>query len=176
MKLMNIRSIDPDRPESAGLSAGGRLERELWEEFSSDLRALRRAAMAIRSGIVAIQASHNVLSYDEPETAEAAEGKLLTRIHRSRERNRKLVADKKNSVLRSNGALACQVCGFDFRKVYGERGEGFIECHYTKPLADMKPGEKTRLSDLALVCANCHRMIHAKRPWLTMQELIELMV
>jgi 5-methylcytosine-specific restriction protein A len=32
-------------------------------------------------------------------------------------------------------------------------------------------GMATKLSDLALLCANCHRMIHARRPWLSMDEL-----
>lgn len=176
MKIMNIRSIDPGQPENAGLSAGGKLEEEIWKEFSDDIQALRSAAAAIRSGIVAIHANESVPNYDEPETAETAEGKLLTRLHRFRERNPKLVSDKKKSVLRSNRALACEACGFDFGKIYGERGEGFIECHHTKPLSTMKPGEKTKLSDLRLLCANCHRMIHAKRPWLTMEELKALLV
>jgi 5-methylcytosine-specific restriction protein A len=35
----------------------------------------------------------------------------------------------------------------------------------------LRPGAKTRLSDLHLLCANCHRMVHAKRPWLTLDEL-----
>lgn len=175
MKIMNIRSIDPSYPEGGGLSAGGRLEKQIWEQFSGDLPALRRAATAIRSGIVAMQASESLPHYDEPEIAEAAEGRLLTRLHRYRERNRKLVSDKKKSVLRSYRTLECEACGFDFKKVYGERGEGFIECHHTKPLASMEPGEKTKLADLALVCANCHRMIHAKQPWLTIEELRKLL-
>ncbi|HBN30592.1 MAG TPA: hypothetical protein DD416_05065 [Rhodobacteraceae bacterium] len=67
-----------------------------------------------------------------------------------------------------------EVCGFNFEDVYGERGNGFIECHHTKPVHEMQPHEKTKLSDLALVCPNCHRMIHAKRPWLTIDELRSL--
>jgi 5-methylcytosine-specific restriction protein A len=54
---------------------------------------------------------------------------------------------------------------------YGVRGRGFIEVHHLRPLHTLKPGTKTKLQDLALVCANCHRMIHARRPWLTLNEL-----
>lgn len=176
MKIMNIRSIDPDFPESAGLSSGGHLEKELWEEFAADLPALMIAAAAIRTGIVAHQANGRDHTYDEPEIDDAAEGKLLTRLHRSRERNQKLVNNKKKSVLRAEGALACEACRFDFGKVYGARGKGFIECHHTKPLADMKPGDRTKLSELALICANCHRMIHSRKPWLTMEEVKKLLV
>lgn len=30
---------------------------------------------------------------------------------------------------------------------------------------------QTKLSDLALICANCHRMIHRRAPWPTPKEL-----
>ncbi len=48
---------------------------------------------------------------------------------------------------------------------------GFIECHHTKPVATLVEGEKTHLDDLVLVCANCHRMVHRGKPWLSIGEL-----
>ncbi len=58
----------------------------------------------------------------------------------------------------------------DFGERYGQRGEGFIECHHTKPLAS--PGQTvTRLDDLALLCSNCHRMVHLRRPMLSVEDL-----
>ncbi len=59
---------------------------------------------------------------------EAPEARLLTRIHLRREPNTKLVQSKKRQVLKQGGALLCEVCGFDFKAEYGERGNGFIEC------------------------------------------------
>ncbi len=50
-----------------------------------------------------------------------------------------------------------------------------MEAHHTRPVHEINPGQVTRLADLALVCANCHRMIHARRPWLTMPELRALL-
>ena len=36
----------------------------------------------------------------------------------------------------------------------------------------MKDGDETKLSDLSLICSNCHRMIHRdKDHWLTLYEL-----
>jgi 5-methylcytosine-specific restriction protein A len=58
----------------------------------------------------------------------------------------------------------CQVCGFDFERFYGERGAGFIEVHHLKPVSTLK--KKTSVDpkvDMAVICANCHRMIHRKR-------------
>jgi 5-methylcytosine-specific restriction protein A len=99
------------------------------------------------------------------------EGQLLTFQHQRRERSRKIVTAKKAAVLKTLGKLICEVCHFDFAKQYGKRGQGFIECHHIKPVADLGDGTPTRLADLALVCANCHRMVHARRPWLTIEEL-----
>lgn len=91
---------------------------------------------------------------------EALEGKEFLAQHLRRERSPKLVEAKKRGVLRTSGQLACEVCEFDFQRAYGSHGAGYIECHHTNPLA-LRDGESpTRLEDLALVCANCHRMLH----------------
>ena len=108
---------------------------------------------------------------EESDEEEGEEGQILTRTHRYRERNTKLVARKKQHVLQEKGTLSCEVCGFDFSAAYGGRGDGFIECHHTKPVSEMKAGERTSTKDLSLVCANCHRMIHYKRPWFSIEEL-----
>jgi 5-methylcytosine-specific restriction protein A len=60
-----------------------------------------------------------------------------------------------------------EACGFDFEETDGERGKGFIECHHVKPLHTLKPGEKTSVDDLMLLCSNCRRMVHTKSSWLT---------
>ncbi len=35
-------------------------------------------------------------------------------------------------------SLECEVCGFNFEEVYGQRGEGFIEGHHIKPLSEKR--------------------------------------
>ncbi len=100
----------------------------------------------------------------------APEGRLLMRRHRARERNKGLRKKKIDSVLRRGGRLACESCGFDYEEVYGDRGAGYIECHHVVPLHEAGEG-RTKLSDLALICANCHRMIHRAAPWPTPAEL-----
>jgi 5-methylcytosine-specific restriction enzyme A len=106
-----------------------------------------------------------VAEQDE-EITEAEEGRLRTRMHRLRERNR---------ALRETGRLACEACGFDFNGNYGEHGRGFIEVHHLVPLYALAPGSRTRMQDPAVVCANCHRMIHAKSKWLSLLQLKELL-
>jgi predicted HNH restriction endonuclease len=80
------------------------------------------------------------------------------------------VEQVKKLALKQNGQLLCQVCKFNFAEWYGEIGEGFIECHHTRPLSALTKGRKTKPSEVALVCSNCHRMIQRKRPWLTMEK------
>jgi 5-methylcytosine-specific restriction protein A len=73
------------------------------------------------------------------------------------------------------GSLVCDVCEFDFAQKYGERGQGYIECHHVEPLH--VGGEKARsIEQPALLCSNCHRMIHTKPPWPTPAELRELIL
>ena len=171
MKLMNFRSIDPDYP-GAGLTASARSDKEVWVEFSGDRDRLKEISDTIRNSY----RSAEILEQAEySDITEASEGRTLTRLHVTRERNRKLVESKKKKTLKEQGFLACEVCGFDFEKTYGSRGHGFIECHHTKPLHTLGKEEKTNLKDLALLCANCHRMVHSQRPWLSVEELKRLL-
>jgi 5-methylcytosine-specific restriction enzyme A len=48
---------------------------------------------------------------------------------------------------------------------------GLIDVHHTKPVHTMQLGEKTKVLDLALLCPNCHRVVHSKRQWLTIDQV-----
>ena len=54
------------------------------------------------------------------------------------------------SVLKTKGKLLCEVCQFDFEAKYGIRGRGFIECHHTRPVAELAEGGRTHISDRAM--------------------------
>lgn len=90
------------------------------------------------------------------------EGRLKIYAHKRRERDGALPRLKKAEALRLYGKLECEVCTFVFATRYGDHGADFIECHHREPLATLDPndGKRTTLEDLALVCANCHRMLH----------------
>jgi 5-methylcytosine-specific restriction protein A len=103
----------------------------------------------------------------------AVEGALREKRHRYRERDGGLPRLKKRSVLNEQGRLQCEVCGFDFHEAYGDLGKGFLECHHKIPLHELTDEVVTNLDDLALLCANCHRMVHASVPWLTLEQLRE---
>jgi len=112
----------------------------------------------------------------ELEPAEFPEGRVVERRHWARERNTQVVALAKSRRLEEQGKLACDCCGFDFHAVYGKTGIGFIEAHHTLPVSEMEEGDVTRVEDLALVCANCHRMLHRARPWRSIEELQKRML
>jgi 5-methylcytosine-specific restriction protein A len=151
------------------------LEEEVWKTFASDHVRLRQVAKAIRENVGELGSAVPPADSDFGDEAEAEEGKILTRVHKMRERNSKIVRDKKKSVFEETGKLACEACGFDFKAVYGDRGEKFGECHHEVPVSELVPGQKTKLSDLRIVCANCHRMIHRFKPWKSVYEIADLM-
>jgi 5-methylcytosine-specific restriction enzyme A len=144
MKLANFRAVDPLHTSQGkrGLSRGGSGVAQIWEEFSNRGDELKLIAAAIRSA-AGDQASI-ALAWPEEGITEAEEGRLLTRMHRVRERNRELVKRKRDAVLRETGRLACEACGFDFTDQYGEHGTGFIEVHHVSPLHMLAPGSRTR--------------------------------
>jgi 5-methylcytosine-specific restriction protein A len=169
-KTFDIATRHPDYHGKP--TKGGALDIEVLYEFLARPDQMTEVAHLIREGISTGELQDLVQADDEEldDDFSAPEGRLLLRRHRARERNKVLRKKKIESVLRRGGALACEVCGFDFEEVYGERGAGYVECHHVVPLHEAGEG-KTKLRDLALICANCHRMIHRRAPWPTPAEL-----
>jgi 5-methylcytosine-specific restriction protein A len=170
MILGNFLGIDPDHNQP-GLSRNNRLQEDVWRDFVDRVPALRETARAIEHCV-----SENMASFpsEEPLAEDAfKEGWLLTRLHNIRERNQVVIEKKKACVLAECGRLECEVCGFDFEVAYGVLGRGFSECHHTVPLAGAAFVRVTRLSDLAIICANCHRMIHRSCPAMSVEQLRE---
>lgn len=98
------------------------------------------------------------------QNMQAEEGAISLEEHLKRERNAALINAKKAAVLRATSKLACEACGFDFAKTYGEVGNGFCEVHHTKPLGLRSGSETTSMQDLAVLCSNCHSIIHRTKP------------
>lgn len=93
---------------------------------------------------------------DEPEEL-LYEDLTRFRLHKRLERSVKL-----SNLVKVKKGCVCQVCNIDFEKIYGEIGKGYIEAHHLRPLATLK-GQKVPMDpvvDFAVLCANCHRMIH----------------
>jgi HNH endonuclease len=100
-----------------------------------------------------------------------AEARRLARERYYFARNASLVTAAKQRY-----GYGCMVCGFSFEVAYGEYGREYIECHHLNPLSERAEEEQlqstaTSVEDVAVVCANCHRMLHRRRPALTIDEL-----
>lgn len=169
LKLANFAALDPTYP-GIGMRASGRGDAEVWDRYNNQPEYLAALAAAIRR-----VAALAVVELAEPGEDEAPEGRLLYRFHALRERDRRLVERRKHRALQTDGTLACEACGFDFFARYGAVGTGYIECHHLLPLAWAADNHITRLADLALLCANCHRMAHRLRPWPAVSDVTALL-
>jgi len=104
---------------------------------------------------------------DVDQVTSMVEGNPRLVAHLRRERNATLVKMKKAEALKATGKLCCEICGFDFKLFYGAIGEGFCEVHHLLPLSKADGIVETDLKDLAIVCSNCHRIIHRSVPMST---------
>jgi predicted HNH restriction endonuclease len=98
---------------------------------------------------------HTKPEAEDREVYPQCEDRKLVAAHLQRERSRLL-----SRACKERDDYQCQVCGFRFVEFYGKWGEGFAEAHHLVPLRQLKGKVKTRIEDLATVCANCHRMLH----------------
>jgi 5-methylcytosine-specific restriction protein A len=166
-----------------GLSHSGELAREVWNDFNQ--RPERLATTAVGLSTMVRQGRFKALSTAAKAEAgagselpsgitEAREGSILSVQHLLRERNKGLVAEKKRMELARVGKLRCEACDLCFEDTYGKHGEGFIEVHHRRPISEYGGASVTLLADLALLCSNCHSMVHRHRDWLTMTELLAL--
>jgi 5-methylcytosine-specific restriction protein A len=70
--------------------------------------------------------------------------------------------------LKRNNNYTCQACGLKYEKIYGNysKNKDFIEAHHIEPKFKIKKSAEVNKKmsrsskDFAILCANCHRMIH----------------
>ena len=176
LKMMNLRALDPafTAVGKVGMSSGGALEKQIWDEYAGNRSRLQADAASIRAAVKSFNlvATSTTPPATEPYVGE--EGGVIVRLHKRYERDRKLIARKKEAAIVA-GSLACEACGFDFEQRYGDHGAGFVEVHHLRPAHQMTAPGKVTLDDLALFCSNCHRMAHRRREPLTLDELKQLL-
>ncbi|MGB7606441.1 MAG: EVE domain-containing protein [Lutisporaceae bacterium] len=101
------------------------------------------------------------------------EGKLKSYYGKRYERDPR----NRQRAIEIHGTVCC-ACGFDFQKVYGNRGAGYVEIHHVNQLSDNDGEiEINPKTDLVPVCSNCHRIIHREREnVLSIEELKAILV
>jgi len=144
--------------------------------FKSEANARRVLADAKgwgneRKVVWKVTPSTRVRIIDEDYEAAYPEGTRSYAIHTKLERCPKVARAAKRRRLKDTGKLECEVCSFDFALEYGAMGEGFIEAHHRVPVSQLDGKKKTTIADLALVCSNCHRMLHRGKKLLSTDQL-----
>jgi 5-methylcytosine-specific restriction protein A len=138
-------------------------------EFLADPVLMRQIAQATREG--AQRGDFTPLTAPvEDEDEGAPEGRLLIRRHVAYERNRSLRRGKLQAVLHAGRPLACEACSFDFEQRPGQ-GLHRVPSHLAATRQVVLGHQVARP---CLLCANCHRMTHARASWLTPIELHNL--
>lgn len=149
---------------------GGRTTTEVVLAYLSDPDRYHRAAVELRSAGSLGRDVQDALGAPDQDDPASIEGRVLHRLVRMRERDPKLRDRKIRQALHEHGTLACEVCSFDFEQFYGALGKGYIHVHHVMPL-HASGQVRTTLDDLAVVCANCHVMLHRGPAWRTPDEL-----
>ena len=92
------------------------------------------------------------------EKVEAYEGEVQDTTSQTRLRNKPLAALYR-LYEEWKGPLKCEACGFEGLENYGEAKTSCLEVHHKRPL---NAGVSyNTLENLILLCANCHRAVHA---------------
>lgn len=173
LKLSNFKHLDPTY-KGEGMKGGSKLDEIVFNEFFGQREKLKSIAKEIKKIAEDPLLRSKLYSIEEDEQTKddsVTEGLVLYKLHKVRERDYKITISKKQHVFNTTGKLACEACIFEFEPYYGEIGKGFIECHHRTPLASFKVSTKTGLDDLALVCSNCHRMLHRRIDTITVEDL-----
>jgi 5-methylcytosine-specific restriction protein A len=149
-KLSNLQSIATGR----GFANASATDRAVWEQFGHRRQRVKEIVRLIKIYALEIPLS----TEDQDDDVEFSEGSIFTRMHRHIERNRglrkALIRDR-----RRRNLLRCDACFRVNPTADPELDDAIFDAHHLIPLSAQGP-TKTKLSDAALLCANCHRLIH----------------
>ncbi|WP_428417388.1 HNH endonuclease [Methylibium sp.] len=166
-KLQILRQVATGQ----GLSNSSKADRSAWADYGKRPDLVRELALRIREQLdTAGPSTDEVATIDEDE--EFAEGRVLTAVHSRRER-RPEVRHRLIESRSAAGALTCDACGEGPRITDPMLAPSGFEAHHIVPLSTAGV-RGTRLRDLALLCATCHRLIHqamhVRRGWVSVPE------
>ena len=142
------------------------------EQLVSDLQEMVR----LYSRLIARGGRENFEDLTGTEAA-ATEGDTIEERRRYRQHRKIERAGNAAKLAKKAHGHVCQACGIDFGKIYGEAGQNYIEAHHLLPLSELPEDIPVSLDpkkDFAVLCANCHRMIHRKNGPKTIAELREI--
>lgn len=93
-----------------------------------------------------------------PNTVQALEGQLRETRTLQASRNAAL---RDKALARAGGV--CEGCGVNFVALFGGLGRSVLQVHHTHPLSQRAEPSVTNIDELAVLCANCHCIVHASQ-------------
>jgi predicted HNH restriction endonuclease len=177
--LANIESIRARSPELA-VAVEAHAAEVAKGVNSSTIRKTADTLIAVKSelfGLTNAGSAHMLVEADakpevEAEEITGKEGRILTRLHVYKERDRKFARQVRDHYRRANGGkLVCEACGTVPVDLYGEAGDRSMEAHHKVPIEELQPDSITPVTEMAMVCATCHRVIHSAKPCLTIEQV-----
>lgn len=164
-KLQNLRQVATGK----GLGNVSKMDRQVWAELGSTPEEVRRLSDVIRAGIKIAESTGRL---DDDGEEEFLEGRVLTALHKKRERNPK-VRRMLLKARRKAGRPICEMCLSTCMSTDKRLEDAMFEAHHLIPISSAMT-RKTSLQDLALLCANCHSILHraisVERRWLGVSE------
>lgn len=163
-KLQNLRQVATGK----GLGNVSKMDKTVWEELGATPSKVEEIAALIKAGISTLQK----VQEEEAEYEVFVEGRVVTEAHLRRERSAKL-RSRLIEQRKKDDRLSCELCGRLPQGLNQAISDAIFEAHHIVPLA---AGEvrNTKLSDMALLCSCCHRLIHraiaSRGQWLGLLE------
>lgn len=177
--IANIESIRARSPELAAAVEAHAAE-VAKAVNSSSIRKTADRLIAVKSelfGLTNAGSAHTLVEAEakpevDAEEISGKEGRILTRLHVYKERDRKFARQVRDHYRRANGGkLVCEACGTVPVDRYGEAGDRSMEAHHKVPIEQLQPDSVTPVTEMAMVCATCHRVIHSAKPCLTIDQV-----
>lgn len=153
LKLANLKRSDQNF-KGRGMRDGGKLEKEIWNEFHRHRDTLKKEADLIRQ----LYLNPGLGSKEIPDKS-TLRSDFLYNYHKNRETDPLVIKVKKEMTLLNTKSLKCEVCGFDSVTYYGELGSEIAEIHYNKELRQEPGLESSSMEDFIIVCSNCHKIL-----------------
>lgn len=172
-KLQNLRQVATGN----GLANVSSIDRKVWHDFGGKPDVVNDLATRICMGAAGDNITAEEVSYIDADE-EFVEGKVITAMHRARERNPKVRAKLIQARIAS-GQLSCDACDEGPKSHDHALAAAGYETHHKIPLATTV-ARSTKLADVALLCATCHRLIHRAmhhhRQWLSVPAFRQLLI
>jgi len=167
-KLQNLHKVATGK----GLGNVSKTDRSVWAELGLRRQEVASIADLIRRSLKVT----DLENYSITDEEDFFEGRLLTTLHKTKERHRK-IRGKLLASRRRRGALSCDMCQCKSISTKPAFEDASFEAHHTLPMS-MAMERRTQLKDMALLCANCHRLLHRaialSHRWLTIAEALKI--